>query len=133
MAETLRAQGDLDGARRFQENVLEVRRRVLGEEHPNTLTSMNNLASTLKAQGDLEGARELIEKALEVRRRVLGEKHPNTTSSQWNLLQTLIAQKETAAANTLKTELAWLRAADPTRLSAGQKKIRSMLGFDDED
>ena len=33
--------------------MLEVRRRVLGDEHPDTLTAMNNLAETLRAQGDL--------------------------------------------------------------------------------
>ncbi|MBF0394880.1 MAG: tetratricopeptide repeat protein, partial [Alphaproteobacteria bacterium] len=57
LAGTLWAQGDLAGARAFEEQVLSVRRRVLGEEHPATLTSMNNLAGTLGAQGDLAGAR----------------------------------------------------------------------------
>ena len=51
-------------------------RRVLGEEHPDTLTSMNNLAETLRAQGDHDGARQLQERVLEVRTRVLGEEHP---------------------------------------------------------
>ena len=36
LAATLRAQGDLAGARALQEQVLEARRRVLGEEHPDT-------------------------------------------------------------------------------------------------
>ena len=51
LADTLRAQGDLNGARELQEKVLEIRRRILGEEHPDTLTSMNNLAeiSVLRA------------------------------------------------------------------------------------
>jgi hypothetical protein len=30
---------------------MEMRKRVLGEKHPDTLTSMNNLAFTFKAQG----------------------------------------------------------------------------------
>jgi len=34
------------------ERVLDVFRRVLGDEHPDTLTAMNNLAGT-RAQGDL--------------------------------------------------------------------------------
>jgi hypothetical protein len=38
---------------------LEVSKRVLGEEHSNTLMSMNNLAATLSDQGDLAGARKL--------------------------------------------------------------------------
>jgi hypothetical protein len=31
--------------------VMEMFKRVFGEEHPSTLTSMNNLAFTLKGQG----------------------------------------------------------------------------------
>jgi hypothetical protein len=41
--------------------VLAARVRLLGEEHPDTLMSKNNLAATLQAQGDLEGARRLRE------------------------------------------------------------------------
>ncbi|KAH8690357.1 hypothetical protein GQ44DRAFT_695847 [Phaeosphaeriaceae sp. PMI808] len=32
-------------------HVMETRKRVLGNEHPATLTAMNNLAFTLKPQG----------------------------------------------------------------------------------
>ena len=39
--------------------VLEARRRLLGEEHPDTLRAMGNLASTLEAQGEVETANEL--------------------------------------------------------------------------
>lgn len=46
-------------------------RRVLGEEHLETLTSMNNLALTLEAEGDYAGARQLQEQVLEVSTRVL--------------------------------------------------------------
>jgi formylglycine-generating enzyme required for sulfatase activity len=78
---TLKAQGELAGERALEERVLEVRRRVLGEEHPETLSSMGNLAMTLKAQGELAGARLLEERVLEVRRRVLGEEHQETLTS----------------------------------------------------
>jgi hypothetical protein len=44
LATTRYVQGDLVGARNLQEQVLAVSRRVLGEEHPDTLTAMNNLA-----------------------------------------------------------------------------------------
>ncbi|MCK4937157.1 MAG: tetratricopeptide repeat protein, partial [Methanosarcinales archaeon] len=43
LALTLGAQGDLEGARKIQEQVLEISRRILSSEHPNTLRSMNNL------------------------------------------------------------------------------------------
>lgn len=45
--------GDLAGARDLIEQVLEVFTRILGPEHPDTLTTMNDLATTLWDQGDL--------------------------------------------------------------------------------
>jgi tetratricopeptide (TPR) repeat protein len=86
------AQGDLPGARKIREQVLDVHRRVLGEEHPATLTSMNNLSDSLKAQGDLPGARKIQEQVLDVFRRMLGEEHPATLFSMNNLAATLQAQ-----------------------------------------
>jgi Flp pilus assembly protein TadD len=86
------AQGDLPGARKIQEQVLDASRRVLGEEHPDTLTSMNNLALTLWYQGDLAGARKIQEQELVICRRVLGEEHPDTLTSMNNLAETLRVQ-----------------------------------------
>jgi hypothetical protein len=54
---------------------------VLGEEHPDTLTSMNNLAFTLHQAGDLAGAVRLLRKCLAGRRQVLGEDHPDTVAT----------------------------------------------------
>ena len=46
---------DSDGqyaeAERIQREVLDVRRRVLGDEHPDTLNSASNLATSLSGQG----------------------------------------------------------------------------------
>jgi hypothetical protein len=70
---------------RLQEQSLAGRRRVLGEYHPDTLTSMSNLAATRQALGDLEGAHQLHEQALAARRRVLGENYPDTLASMDNL------------------------------------------------
>jgi tetratricopeptide (TPR) repeat protein len=61
--------GDLTGARRLGEQVLESRRRQLGADHLNTLTAMSSLALTLVVQGDLPKARQLQEQVLESRRR----------------------------------------------------------------
>jgi hypothetical protein len=81
LASTLRAQGDHAGARRLEERVLEARTRVLGEEHPDTLTSMNNLAVTLWEQGDHAAALRLLRQCLSGRRKVLGEDHPKTAAT----------------------------------------------------
>ena len=95
------AQGDLAGARRLREQVLEARRRVLGEQHLDTLWAMGNLAATLKQQGDLAGARRLEEQVLEARRRVLSEEHPDTLKAMSNLAGTLWRQGDLAGARHL--------------------------------
>ena len=61
--------------------MLEARQRIFGEEHPDTLTAISNLAGTLSAMGDLPGARALEEKVLEARQRILGEEHPDTLNT----------------------------------------------------
>ena len=58
---------------------------MLGPEHPDTATSLNNLAVLLQAQGDLAGARPLFERALAIREKVLGAEHPDTATSLGNL------------------------------------------------
>jgi hypothetical protein len=53
-------------------------RRVLGEDHPQTLVAADSLADTLRELGQYERARELGEDTLARMRRVLGEDHPRT-------------------------------------------------------
>ena len=62
------------GARALLEQVLALRRRVLGDEHPDTLISMNNLAATLYAQGETDRAVALVAEALPVALRKYGPK-----------------------------------------------------------
>ena len=50
---------------------------MLGEDHPDTLRTANNLAVDLRNLGEHQAARELDEDIL-ARRRVLGEDHPDT-------------------------------------------------------
>jgi hypothetical protein len=50
--------GDLDGSRQLNQDVYDTRRRVLGDEHPHTLSSMSNLAAALQAVGDLDESRQ---------------------------------------------------------------------------
>jgi hypothetical protein len=54
------------------------RRRVFGEDHPDTLGSAGNLAVDLVNLGEYRAARELDEDTLARRTRVLGEDHPDT-------------------------------------------------------
>jgi tetratricopeptide (TPR) repeat protein len=74
---------------------------VLGEEHPDTARSYNNLATTLADQGKHAQAEPLYEKALAIRLKVLGERHPDTAHSWHNLAYTLSAQGKYAQAQPL--------------------------------
>ncbi len=67
------------------ERALQLARRVLGAEHPDTLTSASHLARNLGAVGQYEAARVVAENTLAQRRRVLGEQHPDTLISANNL------------------------------------------------
>lgn len=49
---------------------------MLGEAHPDTATSLNNLGMLLKVQGELVGARSCLEQALAICEQVLGSVHP---------------------------------------------------------
>jgi tetratricopeptide (TPR) repeat protein len=63
-------------------------KKVLGQEHPDTLTSMGNLASTYWNQGRWKEAEDLEVLAMETRERVLGQEHPDTLTSMGNLAST---------------------------------------------
>jgi tetratricopeptide (TPR) repeat protein len=59
--------------------------RVLGEDHPSTLTARNNLAGAYQDAGDLGRAIPLLQQTLTDSVRVLGEDHPDTLTARNNL------------------------------------------------
>ncbi|HSZ29903.1 MAG TPA: FxSxx-COOH system tetratricopeptide repeat protein, partial [Pseudonocardiaceae bacterium] len=83
--------GEPASARPLSERALSLRRSVLGEDHPDTLASANNLALNLSELGQHEQARLLDDDTLTRRRRVLGEDHPSTLVSANNLARNLHA------------------------------------------
>jgi hypothetical protein len=46
--------GQVRAARELDQDTLDRRRRVLGEDHPDTLTTANNLAADLRALRDVD-------------------------------------------------------------------------------
>ena len=62
---------------------------MLGKEHPDTLTSKNNLAEVLSSQGNYEEAEQIHRQALALRERVLGKEDPDTLTSKNNLAEVL--------------------------------------------
>jgi tetratricopeptide (TPR) repeat protein len=84
----------------FQED-LSIRRDILGEDHPHTAASYNNLAETLRAQGKYGEAEAMHRRALAIRLKALGEGHPHTATSYNNLAATLSAQGKSAEAEAM--------------------------------
>ena len=59
--------------------------RILGADHPDTLSCRNNLAVAYFAAGRIDEAITLYEQNLAVRERVLGPEHPSTLTSRHGL------------------------------------------------
>src|SRR5262249_42567776 len=79
--DTLFGKGRYAQAQTLDEKALEINRRLLGDDHPNTAASYYNVAVNLHAQGQYAQAQPLHEKALEIQRRRLGDDHPETARS----------------------------------------------------
>ncbi len=100
-AVTLWAQGKFAAAQPLFEKALEIRRRLLTDNHPETAASYNNLASNLNAQGKYAQAQPLHEKALEICRRLLTDDHPQTANTYNSVAGNLNAQGKYAEAQPL--------------------------------
>jgi hypothetical protein len=65
---------------------------VLGEKHPSTLNSMNNLIIVLQQQRKYKEAEQMQRQTLDLKEKVLGEEHPLTLNSMNNLISVLRQQ-----------------------------------------
>ncbi|KAB5511470.1 hypothetical protein GE09DRAFT_1270301, partial [Coniochaeta sp. 2T2.1] len=101
--------GQWKDAEEFLVQATEVRRELLGEEHPNTLTIIGNLALTYRNQGRWKEAESLGVQVLEVRKRVLGEEHPETLTSMADLALTYSDQGRWKEAESLGAQVLEVR------------------------
>ena len=74
-------------AERCYQRALEISKAELGERHPSTATSMNNLAELYKSQGRYGEAEPLLREALEIWKAELGDRHPSTAQGMNNLAE----------------------------------------------
>ena len=82
--------GDFATQERWERRSLEIRQRVLGEEHPSIRPAATTMwLLNLNAQGRFDEAEPLLRKGLEISQRVLGEEHPDTASSYNNVASNL--------------------------------------------
>ena len=101
----LREAGDLTRAVPLLEHTLTDRQRVLGADHPDTLSSGSNLAGVYRAAGRVVEAITLLERVLADCERVLGADHPDTLASRNNLAFNYRAAGRVAAAITLHEQV----------------------------
>jgi tetratricopeptide (TPR) repeat protein len=81
------------------------RRELLGDEHLDTITAMNNLASMLGDQGQLEKAAAMQEEVVEKTKRILGDEHPATITTMNNLAITFRDQGQLEKAAAMQEEV----------------------------
>ena len=67
---------------------MDMKKKLLGAEHPDTLNSMGNLAVTYSNQGRWNEAEQLEVQVMEMRKKLLGAEHPDTPLSMENLAAT---------------------------------------------
>ncbi|MFE5515888.1 tetratricopeptide repeat protein [Streptomyces sp. NPDC056529] len=77
--------GQVTAARNHFQHLTETTRHHLGEDHPHTLNTRNNLATWRGMAGDVAGAAAACADLLADRVRVLGPDHPGTLSTRNNL------------------------------------------------
>jgi tetratricopeptide (TPR) repeat protein len=112
-------------AAKQHQQALDLRRRVLGSEHPSTLMSMNNLANVYMNEGKYAQAETLLSQALQVMRRVLGPEHPSTLLSMGNLAIVYMDEGKYAQAEGLDSQVLQIR-----RRVLGPEHRNTLLAMD---
>ena len=96
-----------------------MRNRLLGEEHPVTVSAMNNLAGTYASLGKYTDAEKLKSKVLDLRTRCIGEEHPVTISAMGNLANAYEGLGKYADAEKLKIKVLDHFMEKNTQISSG--------------
>ncbi|KAG9197006.1 hypothetical protein G6514_002694, partial [Epicoccum nigrum] len=108
-AMALYSDGRYEEAEELQVQVIQTMERVLGDEHPDTLTSMSNLALTYWSEGRWKEAEELQVQVIQTMERVLGDEHPDMLTSMSNLASTYWKQGRQKEAEVLQVQVVQTR------------------------
>jgi tetratricopeptide (TPR) repeat protein len=101
----LRDDGKINDSEQLSLQAVEIRTKILINDHPSTLNAMGNLAMTYRAQGRAGDAARLEEEVLEKMRRILGDEHPDTLTAMGNLAMTYGDQGRAGDAARLQEEV----------------------------
>ncbi|KAK3353279.1 hypothetical protein B0T25DRAFT_207363 [Lasiosphaeria hispida] len=117
-------EGRWDEAEKLEVQVMETHKTRLGADHPDTLSSMANLASTYWNQGRWEEAEKLEVQVMETHKTRLGADHPDTLSSMASLASTYWNQGRWEEAEKLDVQVVETRK---TRLGADHPNTLSSM------
>ncbi len=101
IADLLFAQGKYSEAETLYRRVIELRTRVLGPEHPDTLASRNRLIYALNQEEEHDEAIAEARQVVTLREKILGYEHPDTLLSRYNLANALYHKGKYAEAEQL--------------------------------
>ena len=87
-AAVMKENGDWNNAEQLEVQVIDMRKKLLGAEHPDTLSSMGDLAVTYRYQGKWIEAEQLQVQVMDMSKRLLGAEHPDTLRSMENIAAT---------------------------------------------
>jgi serine/threonine protein kinase/uncharacterized protein (DUF2267 family) len=93
IAHVKRDNRQLDEAQKLFEEVLAMRRKVLGEENQDVATSLHNLARVLYDKRDYANAKIMFGEAVARRRQLFGDQHPSVATSVHGLGLVLQAEE----------------------------------------
>ena len=108
----------------MQRAVLVVRKRVQGAEHPDTLTTANDLASSLFDLGKHAEVEAMRRAVLAVLKCVLGAEHPNTLADASDMQQYLSRQGKHAEEEGLKGARGTKGQAGATEEEAAKSEVQ---------
>src|SRR5690625_7996830 len=94
--------GNFPEAELFLKEAYDLRRRVMGDDHPDVAITANNLGILKKDMGHLEEAAEYFEEALRLRRKVIKENHINTAISKFSYEELYLKIDKPKKAQTLQ-------------------------------
>jgi tetratricopeptide (TPR) repeat protein len=103
-------------AKELLEKVIRIRETTQPKTHPDTLTTMSNLALVLDSQGKYADAEAMNRQTLEIREEILGKTHPDTLTSVYCLAYLLQEKREYEEASLL-----YQRACTGYNLSLGSE------------
>jgi eukaryotic-like serine/threonine-protein kinase len=104
MAEVYDSLGLFSQAQILLTRALDLQRRVLGPDDPQTLTSLSEMSLLLTEEGNYPEAEKLQREAFVTRTRVLGPEHPDTLASMARLATILSLQGRNAEAVKMKRD-----------------------------